>query len=168
MTRGALRHPIGIADAVTDTLKRLGLEERVRQGEIWRVWPKVVGPQIARHAQPQAVWQGRLVVHVTDSVWLHHLSMMRRQILVAINARYGGHPFRDLILRVGEVVPGPAVPSSGRGVEEEPPPPDPAATAKIDELLTPLADAPFRTALRRLLWRAAQASGRSGGSAESR
>jgi hypothetical protein len=147
-----------MADAVADTLKRLGVDARVHQGEIWRVWPKVVGPQIARHAQPQGVWQGRLVVHVTDSVWLHHLSMMRRQILGAINARHGGQPIRELILRVGEVSLQPEVPVPGADVEEEVPPADPAAAGQVDALLAPLLDAPFHSALRRLLLRAARVS----------
>jgi hypothetical protein len=153
-----MRHPVGMADAVADTLKRLGVDARVHQGEIWRVWPKVVGSQIARHAQPQGVWQGRLVVHVTDSVWLHHLSMMRRQILGAINAGYGGEPFRDLMLRIGAVSPQPEVPVPGSEVEAEVPPSDPAAADQVDALLAPLLDAPFHSALRRLLLRATRVS----------
>jgi hypothetical protein len=156
MSRPGWRQPVKIADAVSVALQRLGLESRVRQHDIWRIWPLVVGPQIARHAQPFSVWQGRLIVHVTDSVWLHHLSMMRHRLVQAVNERLAPVQIREMVLRVGEV---PAVP-----VGPSPPPSrsaslgevDPARMAEIEDALAPLGDAPFREALRRLWLRASQ------------
>jgi len=151
------RQPIRMVDAVSETLKRLNLEGRVRQGEVWRVWPGVVGAQIALHAQPHGIWQGRLVVHVTDSVWLHHLSMMRHRLLTALNEVLGGPPLHELILRVGELPTLPAQPAGQPAADATLPPLHPALLDKIETLLAPLQDAPFREALRRLLVRAAHA-----------
>lgn len=163
MSRPGWRQPVKIADAISAALQRLGLESRVRQHEIWRVWPLVVGPQIARHAQPYSVWQGRLIVHVTDSVWLHHLSMMRHRLVQAVNARLAPAEIRELILRVGEV---PAAPVG-------PPPPqprsasvgevDPVRMSEIQDALAPLGDAPFHDALRQLWLRASRETATSGG-----
>jgi predicted nucleic acid-binding Zn ribbon protein len=153
MSRSRWRPPTRIAEAVSATVRRLGLETRLRQGEIWRVWPQVVGAQIARHAQPHALWHGRLVVHVTDPVWLHHLSMMRHRLVAALTEQLGGSVVRELILRIGEVAAPPVDPKPPAGPEAEPPS-DPAQLARIEALLAPLGDAPCREDLFRLLLRA--------------
>ena len=153
MTRSAWRRPVRISEALSAAFRRLGLEERIRQHEIWRVWTSVVGPQIAQHAQPHGIWQGRLVVHVSDSVWLHHLSMMKHRLIPALNEKLQISVVREMVLRIGEIPvlpPPPSVsPEADRGS-----PADPAQMARIEALLAPLGDAPFREALRRLLLRA--------------
>lgn len=158
MSRPAWRQPVRIAEAVPGTFQRLGLETRFRQSEVWRVWATVVGPQIARHAQPHAVWHGRLIVHVTDPVWLHHLSMMRHRVITALNEKLHTTVVRELILRVGELPELPANPS-GPPRQTEEPPPDPDQVARVEALLEPLRDAPFRDALYRLLLRASRPTG---------
>ena len=156
MSRSGWRHPVRIADALSATLLRLGLEGRIRQHDIWRVWGLVVGPEIARHAQPHAVSQGRLFVHVTDSVWLHHLSMMRHRLVPALNEKLASAEIRELVLRVGEVPAIPAGPSPKTPLPEPTERIHPARLAEIDETLSSLGDAPFREALRRVWLRASR------------
>ena len=153
MSRCSWRQPARIGEAIPVVFRRLGLESRFRQGRIWAVWPTVVGPNIARRAQPHSLWQGRLIVHVTDPVWLHHLSMMRHRVMAAVNEKLGGSVVRELILRIGEVaaMPGQAPLSSGRSPA---PPPDPDLHKRIEVLVAPLGDVPFREELCRLLLRA--------------
>jgi hypothetical protein len=157
MSRPPWRQPVRAADALTAAFQRLGLTDRLRQHELWRVWPGVVGPLIARHAQPKEIRHGRLVVHVTDPIWLHQLSMMRHRLVDALNERLERIVVREMALRIGEV---PEMPSvswpapTGAGEEVHP---DPERLASIEALLTSLGDAPFREALFRLLVRAAGA-----------
>jgi predicted nucleic acid-binding Zn ribbon protein len=144
------RNPVRIADAIAGMFARLGIEARLREHEVFRVWPAAVGPAIARHAEPQSLKQGRLLVHATDSVWLHQLSMMRHRILDALNGRLGAGSVRELVLRVGEVAPhpGPAPAPSSASV-----PPDPVRLQEIEIMLAPLKDEETRAAFRRLLLR---------------
>jgi hypothetical protein len=159
MSRSAWRQPVRIGDAISGAFRRLGLDDRFHQSEIWTVWAAVVGPQIARHAQPHAISHGRLIVHVTDPVWLHHLSMMRPRVVAALNDKLKTSTVRELILRVGEVIaPLESPPGSPHPTVE--PSPDPAHIARVEDLLTPLRDAPFRDALQRLLLRAFRPTGR--------
>jgi hypothetical protein len=162
------RQPVKIADAVSAALRRLGLEGRVRQHDVWRIWPSVVGPQIARHAQPYSVWQGRLIIHVTDSVWLHHLSMMRHRLVQALNERLTPAEIREMVLRVGEVPDTPVGPSPSQPLSAPTGGVDPARIAEIDSALAPLGDAPFREVLRRLWLRASQEAASSIGSPQQR
>ncbi len=153
MSRPVWRQPVRIAEAVESTFQRLGLESRFRESEIWRVWPMVVGPQIARHAQPHALSYGRLVVHVTDPVWLHHLSMMRHRIVAALNKSLKASSVREIVLRVGAVT---APTETGRGAvpNDDAAAPDPAHVDRVEALLKPLGETPFRDGLFRLLLKA--------------
>jgi hypothetical protein len=142
-----------MAEAMSAAIQRLGLGDRFRHHEVWRVWPTVVGAQIAGHAEPRALRHGRLVVHVTDPVWLHHLSMMRHRLVAAINETLGRTTIRDIVLRVGEVRPPPATPPNGKTASDTEIRPDPADLARIEALLAPFQDAPFRDSLYRLFLR---------------
>ncbi len=158
MSRPAWRQPVRVAEVIPATFQRLGLEGRFRQHAIWRVWSAVVGPQIARHAQPHALWHGRLVVHVTDPVWLHHLSMLRPRVIAALNERLHPSGVRELILRIGDipdVLPGAGSPPH----PDHDSPPDPVCLSRIEALLAPLRDTPFHEALARLLRRASRKRG---------
>ena len=153
MSRPGWRQPVRIGDAMESTFQRLGLGSRFKESEIWRVWPVVVGPQIVRHAQPYALSYGRLVVHVTDSVWLHHLSMMRHRIVAALNKSLKTSSVREINLMIVEV----SVPSEARQgavSKGDDTPPDPAYLDRVEMLLRPLGDAPFRDGLCRLLLKA--------------
>ena len=168
MSRTGWRQPVKIADAVSAALQRLGLESRIRQHDIWRIWPSVVGPQIAQHAQPYSVSQGRLIIHVTDSVWLYHLSMMRHRLVQALNERLTLAEIREMVLRVGEVPVTTVGPSPSQPLSAPTSGVDPARIADIENALATLGDAPFREALRRLWLRASQGAASSAGSPHDR
>ncbi len=68
--------------------------------ELYRVrkaWPEIVGEELARRTQPKRIKGSVLTVAVESSVWAHHLSMMREQILEVILNRTAGR-FTDLRL----------------------------------------------------------------------
>ncbi len=155
MSQSGWRPPVRMTEAVAAALQKLGLEAGVRQHEVWQLWAAVVGPQIAQHAQPHSFSRGRLIVHVTDSVWLHQLRMMRHHLLAALNAKLHPLEIKELLLRVGEfppVAPEPEPelrPSRGARLTGK-------ELAEIERALAPLGDVPFRDALQRLWTRAAQ------------
>ncbi len=161
MSRTPWRQPVRVADVIPATFQRLGLEGRFRQHEVWRVWSAVVGPQIARHAQPHAVWHGRLIVHVTDPVWLHHLSMLRPRVIAALNERLRSSVVREMMLRVGEIPADLPEPKSPQHPGDDHPP-DPVRLSRIETLLAPLRGCPFHEALSDLLQRASWSSGGTG------
>jgi predicted nucleic acid-binding Zn ribbon protein len=134
-------------------MQRLGLDRRYREHELWAIWPTVVGSQISRHTCPRSLHQGRLVVHVTDPVWLHQLSMMRHRLVGALNAKLSEPAVREMVLRIGEVPAAASEPPPSPAPAREPAA-DPTDTARVEKLLGPLGDAPFRETLRRLMLRA--------------
>lgn len=153
MTSRRWQPPASVADVLQATLQRLGLDRRYREHELWAIWPTVVGSQIARHTCPRSLHRGRLVVHVTDPVWLHQLSMMRHRLVGALNAKLSEPAIREMVLRIGEV-PAPASEAAPPPVATRESRADPADVARVETLLESLGDAPFRDTLRRLMLRA--------------
>lgn len=49
------------------------------------VWPDVVGPEVARNAQPRTLRAGRLIVATSSSVWAQTLQHMAGEILPRLN-----------------------------------------------------------------------------------
>jgi predicted nucleic acid-binding Zn ribbon protein len=56
---------------------------------IWKIWDEVVGPGIARNAQPLWIKDRRLRVKVSDPIWLQELSYLEASLREKLNARLG-------------------------------------------------------------------------------
>jgi hypothetical protein len=60
----------------------------------WRgvlVWSDAVSPEAARRSRAIAFRDGRLIVEVVGSVWMHHLAALKRQLVAQVNEALG-HP----------------------------------------------------------------------------
>lgn len=87
---------------VPGVMKSLGLEQRLQQSQVFFLWEKIVGADIARHAQPVALKNGLLSVNVDHPIWLseldrYHKPLMLQQIQKAVGAR----AVRDIKFRIG-------------------------------------------------------------------
>ncbi len=79
--------------------------ERQRVGDplsrISSIWDKAVGEIVGSEAQPAALRGGTLLVHVTSSVWMHHLGFAKREILLRLNSSLGEDLVDEIRLKVG-------------------------------------------------------------------
>ena len=83
-------------------MKRLGLEQRLQQSQVFYLWPTIVGAEIARHAQPVSLRNGNLIVAVDHPVWLQELSRYHKPLIVQkVQERVGKQAVRDIIFRIG-------------------------------------------------------------------
>lgn len=57
---------------------------------LWEIWPSVVGPDIGANAKPAAFKGALLLVHVSNSTWLHHLHCIQTELLAQLNDALGG------------------------------------------------------------------------------
>jgi predicted nucleic acid-binding Zn ribbon protein len=93
--------------AATNTLvpavmKRLGLEQRLQQSQVFFLWPQIVGTDIAHHAQPVSLRNGLLVVVVDHPVWLQELARYHKALLLQkVRERVGKQTVRDIAFRIG-------------------------------------------------------------------
>ncbi|MDH7500568.1 MAG: DUF721 domain-containing protein [candidate division NC10 bacterium] len=152
--RRRLKGPVPLRSVLDDTLRRLGLEAKVKQHQAFSLWSEVVGPKICHHAQPTHVRAGRLFVAVEDSMWLHQLNFLKHQILIELNRRLQKAGLCEIILRVGEVrtLPGPS-PKTDRSPTRLPQPLGPREEERVRALLDPIKDPGCQEVVGRLLAR---------------
>ena len=82
---------------IPKVLKDLGLERRLAERAILKVWHDSIDPNITAHAHPTGLRKGTLFVAVDSSVWLDEIVRYRRkEILARLQHSFG----RDLIVRI--------------------------------------------------------------------
>jgi hypothetical protein len=64
------------------------LEDRLLVQRLRRAWTALVGPDMARRAQPQALVNGCLHVVVDNSPWLHELTLRASDLAARLGAEY--------------------------------------------------------------------------------
>ena len=158
MGRGGARRVVPVGETLRALLRALGMEGRLLEIDIRRVWPRAVGRSVAEHAQPVRLEGGRLLVHVSDSAWLHRLSLMRRDLVRNVNDLLAAPAVKDVRLRLGPLD-GPAAPAQDRRTRRpisDPRPPTPAVVDPIlRRALGPVKGLPFEEVVDRILRREA-------------
>jgi len=77
-------------------LQRLGLEDELQGWRAVEDWARVVGPRVARHTRAIAFEHGVLRVEVEGSAWMHELTMLKRDLVSAINRDLGSECMKDV------------------------------------------------------------------------
>jgi hypothetical protein len=112
-----MRFPQLLPDLLRKQLAGLGLAERLREVEIWRLWPEVVGPAVALRAQPLRIINGTLTIAVSSAAWMQELRFLTAMMKEKLNDRLGAVLIKEIVLRPGTIEK--AAPSA---VEDEPEP----------------------------------------------
>jgi predicted nucleic acid-binding Zn ribbon protein len=110
-----MRYPLPLSDVVKVELTALGLAERLREAEIWRLWPEVVGLTVAARATPLRIIKGTLTVAVSSGPWKQELTFLKAMMIEKLNDRLGGDVVREIVLKSGLI---------GRDAVMLPPPPE--------------------------------------------
>lgn len=108
--RPRMRFPKPLSELLQGGLATAGLAGRLREVDIWRHWPEVVGPVVASRAQPLRIINGTLTVVVSSGPWMQELSFLKGMMREKLNERLGSEVVREIVLRSGRVVaaePGP-------------------------------------------------------------
>jgi predicted nucleic acid-binding Zn ribbon protein len=71
--------------------------------KVWDLWDIAVGSEIAANARPAAFRGRRLLVHVSNSTWLHHLRFMEKELITKINGALGAERIESFQLKIGPV-----------------------------------------------------------------
>ena len=87
---------------VPGVMKSLGLEQRLQQSQVFFLWEKIVGADIARHAQPVALKKKLLIVSVDHPIWLHELSRSHKPLILhKVQQTIGRQAVSDIKFRIG-------------------------------------------------------------------
>jgi hypothetical protein len=101
--RARMRFPLPLADVARQEFTALGLAERLREADIWRLWPEVVGPTVAARAMPLRIIKGTLTVVVSSGPWKQELGFLKGMMKDKLNDRLGDEVVKDIVLKSGKV-----------------------------------------------------------------
>lgn len=101
--RPRMSFPRQLSGLMQECLVGLGLDERLREAEIWRIWPDVVGTTLACRAQPVRIIRGTLTVAVSSAPWMQELRFMTAMLKEKLNICLGAEVVRDIVLKAGRV-----------------------------------------------------------------
>lgn len=147
-------NPQRVGAVLEKTLKKMSLEGKLKEHEIWNVWNSVVGEHVSQHAQPDFMRNRILFVKVSSSPWMQQLYYMGKGIVEALNKRLGAHVIQEIRFKLGDIdpqwepipptsqSPNP-IPSPGKGISKE-----------IQKTLSPIKDRQVREILGRVLLKA--------------
>jgi hypothetical protein len=145
------REPQRVGSILERALKRMSLDGKLKEQEIWNVWNSVAGEHVAGHAQPDFMRNGILFVRVSTSPWMQQLSYMSQGIVEALNQRLGAPIVREIRFKLGDIVP------SSRPIPRPSEPPHPISAPKqgisreIRKTLSPIKDVRVREILGRVI-----------------
>jgi len=71
--------------------------------KVWDIWDVAVGPDIAVNARPAAFKGDILLVHVSNSSWLHHLRFLENELVAKVNEALGAARIRTIQLKIGPI-----------------------------------------------------------------
>ncbi|NLZ28700.1 MAG: DUF721 domain-containing protein [Firmicutes bacterium] len=92
-----------IGEIVKKILHKRGLWEVVKQQEVLNKWAEIVGEKIAARTKAVKINKGILWIKVSDSVWTHHLAMLKPKILTRIGDMLEKKTVKDIYFFVGEL-----------------------------------------------------------------
>ena len=82
-------------------MKKMGINDRLTEGQIIGAWQEIVGEWFAKHTCPNRLKDGVLFVQVIQSTVLYELDRVwKPQILAKLKARFGARKIRDVKFRV--------------------------------------------------------------------
>lgn len=98
-----MRFPLSLGDVARQEFSSLGLADRLREADIWKLWPEVVGPAVAARAMPLRIIRGTLTIAVSSGPWKQELVYLKDMMKDKLNERLGSETVQDIVLKSGKV-----------------------------------------------------------------
>ena len=102
--------PTLVADILNDLVKQRDWNSGLAEGTLFATWSQIVGPEIAEHATPLSLLDGKLLVQCSSTAWATQLNLVSPKLLEQIRSSSPG----ALVERL-EII-GPHAPSWKRGL----------------------------------------------------
>jgi hypothetical protein len=91
--------------ALERSLRDLGLQKRLKTEQLSVLWPKIVGPIVAKIAYAAQFRNGTLFIDVTDSVWVQELKFQEGELIGRLNGTLGEALVRRLFFQLARMPP---------------------------------------------------------------
>lgn len=92
-----------VKDVLPRTLKTLGVTKKYNEQSVIVHWQEIAGDEIASHAWPISLQRGLLLLAVNNSVWSHHLMMLKADLIHKINSYLQERMVIDIKFQAGDL-----------------------------------------------------------------
>jgi predicted nucleic acid-binding Zn ribbon protein len=89
MLVGKRSEPARLRELLEPQARRAGIESAVLVGRVWELWPDIVGPDVAAHAEPTSLRKSVLRVRTDSPAWSTELSYFADELRKRINDAVG-------------------------------------------------------------------------------
>jgi len=142
------KFPKEIGGLLEQQFNKMGFKEQYYAYQLHKGWEELVGPRLAKRSSPGTLQKGRLVVVVTDPIWMTQMRFMSKQLIYKFNKALNKSVVKEIYFKVGQL---PTVPE----VEDEFQVPDrqltPAEQEQIEESTAHVADPEVKKVVSRIL-----------------
>ncbi|WP_434781151.1 DciA family protein [Amycolatopsis kentuckyensis] len=108
------RDPQPLGRLVSRLVKDQGWNESVTSARVFAQWARLVGEDVAEHAQPVALKDGELTVRASSTAWATQLRLLQGKLLAKIAAGVGNGVVKRMRIQ------GPTAPSWRKGPRHVP------------------------------------------------
>jgi len=98
-----MERPKPIRSILENALRGLEIDGHLKTYSIWGAWKEIVGESVALHAQPHAIRNRILFVHVSHPTWVQQLQFLKSALIDKINAFLGEPLVRDIRFHLGKI-----------------------------------------------------------------
>lgn len=109
-SRGHLDDPQTLSDVLKDVVTQRDWTQGIAEGTLFSDWQKIVGDDVALHATPITIVDGKLTIQTTSTAWATQLRLIQSQLLKTISSTTPGALVEELIII------GPHTPSWKKGL----------------------------------------------------
>ena len=102
--------PTLVSDILGDLVKDREWDSGLAEGNLFAAWPSIVGAEVAQHAEPISLLDGKLLIQCSSTAWATQLNIAQFEILQTIRASAPGALVESLSFI------GPQAPSWKRGL----------------------------------------------------
>lgn len=92
-----------IKEIIDAILPRCRRESDTEIAKIRRIWDRILPPEMAEHAQPAAIKNDILLVHVSSSTLTHQLRFLVEEIKQHLNADSDSYRINSIKFKVGKL-----------------------------------------------------------------
>jgi hypothetical protein len=135
--------------ALARSLRDLGLQKRLKIEQLTALWPKLVGPTVAKIAFPAQFRSGTLFIDVVDSVWMQELKFQEGELIGRLNDALGEPLVRRLFFQLARTMPPELSPQSeAKTAPPAVPPLDPQQELALEREVAGVRDPQLREVLK--------------------
>ena len=79
-----------VSEILPSVFKSLGIEGRLKEGQLVREWPSIVGEELAKRSGLRDIKDGILFVEAENNTWMQEIKFLQKKIIGRIKSRFPG------------------------------------------------------------------------------